>query len=59
MAKNHPANGADERDAGWIPGSRKSPGVRNGSPLRYSWLENSIDRGAWQAAVHEVAKSQT
>ena len=59
MVKNPPANGGDERDSGLIPGSRKSPGVRNGNPLRYSCLENSIDRGAWQAAVHEVAKSQT
>ena len=59
MVKNCPANGGDERDAGLIPGSRKSPRVRNGNPPRYSCLENSIDRGAWQAAVHEVAKSQT
>ena len=59
MVKNPPANGGDERDSGLIPGSRKSPGVRKGNPLRDSCLENSIDRGAWQAAVHEVAKSQT
>ena len=35
------------------------PGVRNGKPLQYSWLENSGDTGAWQAEVNDVAKSQT
>ena len=37
----------------------KIPGEGNDNPLRYSWLENSTDRGAWQATVHGVAKSQT
>ena len=46
-------------DLGSIPGSRRSPGKENGYPLQYSCLENSMDRGAWQATVHGVAKSQT
>ena len=39
-----------------IPGSRRSPGEGNGNPLQYSCLGNSIDRGAWRATVHGVAK---
>ena len=46
-------------DPGSIPGSGRSPGEGNGHPLRYSCLENSMDRGAWLAAAHGVAKSQT
>ena len=46
-------------DAGTIPGSRRSPVEGNGYPLQYSCLENSMDRGAWQATVHGVAKRQT
>ena len=42
-----------------ICGLGKSPGGGNGNPFQYSCLENPIDRGAWQAAVHGVAKSQT
>ena len=42
-----------------IPGSGKSPGEGHGNPLQYSCLENSMDRGASQATVHGVAKSQT
>jgi len=37
----------------------RSPGERNGNPLQYSCLENSMDGGAWLATVHGVAKSQT
>ena len=44
---------------GFHPGSGRSPRGGNGNPLQYSCLENSMDRGAWQAAVHGVAKSQT
>ena len=44
---------------GSIPELGRSPGEGNGYPLQYSGLENSIDRGAWQATVHGVAKSQT
>ena len=42
-----------------IPGSRRSPGEGNGNPLQYYCLENPMDRGAWQATVHRVAKSRT
>ena len=45
------------RDAGLIPGSRKSPGEGNGNPLQYSCLGNPIDRGAWQATVYGVTES--
>ena len=44
---------------GLIPGSGRSPGGRNGNPLQYSCLENSMDQGAWWATVHVVEKSQT
>ena len=46
-------------DPGSVPGSGRFPGERNGYPLQYSCLENSMDRGAWWATVHRVAKSQT
>ena len=39
-----------------IPGYGRSPGEGNGNPLQYSCLENSMDRGAWWATVHEVAE---
>ena len=44
------------RDLGLIPGSGRSPGERNGSPLQYSCLENPMDRGAWRATVHGVTR---
>ena len=44
---------------GLIPGKGRSPGERKGNPLHYSWLEKSMDRGAWWATVHGVTKSQT
>ena len=46
-------------DLGSILGSGRSPGEGNGNPLQYSCLENSVDKGAWQATVHGVAKSGT
>jgi len=49
----------DIRDAGWIPGSGRSPGKGNGNPLQYSCLENPMDRGAGGATVLGVAKSRT
>ena len=45
------------RDLGLIPGSGRSPGEGNGNPFQYSCLENPMDRGAWQTAVHGVAES--
>ena len=55
MVKNLPANAGD---LGSIPGSGMFPGEGNGNPLQYSCLENSMDRGAWHAIVHGVAKNQ-
>ena len=52
MVKNPPANVGDTGDAGSIPGSGRSPGVGNGNLLQYSYLGNTMDRGAWQATVH-------
>ena len=46
-------------DPGSIPGSGRTPGEGDGNPLQYSCLENSMDRGAWRAAVHRVAESNT
>ena len=59
MVKNPPANARDVRDGGSIPGSGRSAGGGHGNPLQYSCLENSMDRGAWQATSHGFAKSQT
>ena len=50
---------ADAGGAGSIPGSGRSPGERKGNPLQYCCLGNPMDRGAWQATVYGVAKSQT
>ena len=54
MVKNSPNNVGE---AGSIPGWGRSPGEQNGNPLQYSCLENSMDRGAWQAMVYSVTKS--
>ena len=54
MVKNLPDNAGD---TGSIPGSGRSPGGENGNPLQYSCWENPMDRGAWRATVHRVAKS--
>ena len=56
VVKNLPA---DAGDTGLIPGSGRSPGGGNGSPLQSSCLENPLDRGAWWATVHGVTKSWT
>ena len=45
VEKNPPANAGDPGDAGSIPGLRRSPGVGNGNPLQYSYLENPMERG--------------
>jgi len=65
MHQSFPGDSADEEsacyagDLGSIPGSGRSPGEGNDNPLQYSYLENSMDRGAWQAIVHRVSKSRT
>ena len=59
MVKNPPGNAGDTGVTGLIPKLGRSPGGGHGNPLHYSRLENSMDRGAWQTAVHGVAKSQT
>ena len=53
------ASACNAGDPGSILGLRRSPGEGNGTPLQYSCLENPMDRGAWRATVHGVAKSQT
>ena len=57
LAKNLSANAGDTRDAGSIP--PRSPREGNDNPIQYSCLENSTDRGAWQATVHGVSKDWT
>ena len=54
--KNPPASARDTRDTGSIPGSGRSPGVGNDNSFQYSCLGNSVDRRAWWATVHGVAK---
>ena len=57
MVNNLPSNAGYTRDTDSIPGSGRSPGIGNGNPLQYSCLENSMDRGVWQATVYGVAKN--
>ena len=57
--KNLSANAGDARDTGLILGLGRSPGEGHGNPLQYACLENPMDRGAWWATVHMVAKSWT
>ena len=59
MVKNPLAKAGDKRDAGLTPGSGRFPGGGYGNPLHYFCLENSMDRGVWQATVHGVANSRT
>ena len=59
VVKNLLANAGAITDVGWSPGSGRSPGEGHDTPLEYSCLENPMDRGAWWATVHRVAKSQT
>ena len=56
MEKNPPANTGDARDTGSIPVLGISSEMRSGNPLQYYCLEKSMDREAWQATVHGVAK---
>ena len=59
LVKNLPANAGYARDVGSIPGSGRCPGGRHGYAFQYPCLENSMNREAWQAAVHGVTKSWT
>ena len=56
VVKNLPANSGN---MGLIPGSGRSPREGNSNSLRYSCLENPMDKGAWQPRVCGIAKSQT
>ena len=57
MVKNPPANTGDTRDLSSIPGLGTYPGEGTGNPLKYSRLENSMDRGVWWATVHGVERA--
>ena len=57
MGKESAFNAGDLRDMGSIPGSGRSHGGGYGNPFQYSFLENLMDRGAWQATVHGFVKS--
>ena len=59
MGKESTCNARDTGDAGSIPGLGRSCGEGNGNPLRYSFLKNPMDRGAWWATVHESAELDT
>ena len=59
MVKNLSASAGDAGGVSSILGSGRSPGGENGNPLQYSCLKNPMDKGAWRATVHGVAKSQT
>ena len=60
VTQQHSSVGKDSAcnagDTGSIPGSGRSPAEGNGNPLQYSCLENPMDRGAWQATIHGVAR---
>ena len=58
MVKPLPTNSGDTGDTSWIPVLGRSPG-ENGNPLQFSCLENPMNREAWWATVHGVAKGQT
>ena len=58
LVKNLSTNAGDVRDTGSVPGLERSPGIGNGNPLQYSYLENSMDKRAWHVIVHEVTKNQ-
>ena len=59
MGKESAFKAGDAGDMGSIPGLGRFPGGGHSNPLQYSCLENPMDRGAWQAIVHRVTKSQT
>ena len=59
VVNNPPANAGDLKDVGSIPESGRSPGEGHGNPLQYSFLENPMERGTWQATIHGVVQSDT
>ena len=59
MIENPPVSAGLVGDEDSFPGSERSPGGGNGNPLQYSCQDNPMDKGAWRATVHGVAKSQT
>ena len=59
FSSNGKESACEAGDQGSVPGLESSSGEGNGNPLQYSCLENSMDRGAWQATVCGVAKSRT
>ena len=59
MVKNPTANAGAIREPGLIPGLGRSPGGGHSNPPQYSWLENPMDREAWQTTVHGAVQSQT
>ena len=59
VVKSPPATARDTGDEGLTHVSGRSSGIGNGNPFQYSCLENSMDREAWWATIHGVAKSQT
>ena len=59
VVKNPPTSAEDKRDVDLIPGLGRSPGGEHDNPLQYSYLENPMDREAWQDTVQGITKSQT
>ena len=59
VVKNPPANAQGARNSGSVPGLGRSPGEGSGNPLQYSCQDNPMDKGAWRAIVHRVAKDLT
>ena len=57
VVNNLPANAGDTRDTGSNPGLGRSPERGQGNPHHYSFLENSMDSGAWQITIHRLAQS--
>ena len=58
VVKNLTANAGDLRDAAFIPRLGRSPGEEHGNPLQYFCLENSVDRGVWQATFHGLQRAE-
>ena len=59
MVKNLPISAGDKRDMGSDTGFRRSAGGGHGNPPQHSFLENPMNRGAWQATVHRITKNRT